>query len=191
MNLLELSRKTIEEYLKGNNFEPDQKIKEKFSGKKACFVTLTKKGKLCGCIGSLIARQELWKDIIDNSINAAFNDPRFHPISEKELDEIQIEISILSKPKEVKYNSDNELKQLIKNKGIFLSDGFYSATYLPQVWEDLPEPEKFLSSLCMKAGLNSNAWKNKKLKIQVYDVEKIKEVELLKEEVKNIRGTVD
>jgi AmmeMemoRadiSam system protein A len=173
--LLEIARKTIEFALKCKKYIPDEKLKKKFSEKRACFVTLSLNGQLRGCIGSLVARQELWKDIVSNSTGAAFYDPRFLPLTEKEFKETKIEISVLDEPKRISYSSLEELKQKIKNKGVVLSDTFRSATYLPQVWEDLPEPENFLSSLCIKAGLNSQDWKNKKLDIKVYNVIKIKE----------------
>jgi len=172
-NLLNLARKTIEFALEGKKFEPDEKIKEKYSEKKACFVTLTKNNQLRGCIGSLIAKQELWKEVIENSINSAFNDVRFYPLKKTELKDIDIEISILSKPRQINYNNLGELKEKIKNKGVLISYSIYSATYLPQVWGQLKTEERFLSSLCEKAGLNIDFWKTGKLKVEVYNTENI------------------
>jgi AmmeMemoRadiSam system protein A len=173
-DLLKLARLAIE-----SNFDAklnvDDKIKKKYSTKKACFVTLTIDGELRGCIGSLYSRQELWKDVIENAENAAFFDPRFNPLSRRELDKIKIEISILSIPKKLEFSNLEGLKKKIKEKGVILKKGIYSATYLPQVWEDLTGTEDFLSSLCQKAGLSSNSWKDNGVNFWVYDVEKIEE----------------
>lgn len=170
---LELAKEAIKCHLENKEIIVDENLKKELSIKKACFVTLTKDNLLRGCIGSLIAYRELWKEIISNAINAAFNDPRFPPLGLKELNKIKIEISILDIPKKVIYHTNEELINKIKNKGVIVSDSFHSATYLPQVWEELSSPEDFLCSLCMKAGLNKDSWKNKKLNFQIYDVEKI------------------
>lgn len=173
--LLKLARETIKSELEGKPLTIDEKIKKEFSEKKACFVTLTIDGKLRGCIGSLIPRQEIWKEVVENAKNAAFHDPRFYSLTKTELEKIKIEISILSLPKEIFYKNLDDLKRKIKGKGVILTYGFYSATYLPQVWEELKDEEEFLSSLCLKAGLPSNFWKKKGLKIQTYSVKKIRE----------------
>lgn len=170
MKLTEIARKTLEEYFNGKEFILDSDIKEKYKNKRACFVTLTKNGKLRGCIGSLQARQELWKEVQENAVNAAFEDPRFPMLEENELRKIKIEVSILSEPKKLKFDDDKDLlKKLDKNKGIILKRGAYSATFLPQVWKDLPDKKTFLEHLCMKAGLEKNDWKSSE--IWLYNVE--------------------
>jgi len=174
--LLKLARETIISELKDKELVIDERIKKEFSEKKACFVTLSKNGVLRGCIGSLIPHQELWKDVIENAKNAAFNDIRFPPLIDEELDEIKIEISILSIPKEIHYKNLEDLKRKIKGKGVIIYYSSYSATYLPQVWEEIKNEEEFLSSLCLKAGLGVNFWKNNELRVKVYEVEKIKEI---------------
>ncbi len=173
--LLKIAREAIISELAGKNLVVEEKIKREFSEKRACFVTLKKDGELRGCIGSLIPRQELWKDVIENAKNAAFKDPRFYSVSKEEIRKIKIEISILSLPKEISYRGLDELKRKIKGKGVILSYTLHSATYLPQVWEEIENEEEFLSSLCLKAGLPANFWKEKTLKIETYSVDKLEE----------------
>lgn len=174
--LLILARKTIESEFTDEKYEVPEEIKKKYSEQRACFVTLTKKGNLRGCIGSLEARQELWKDVQENAIHSAFDDPRFSPLNDSELNQIKIEISVLTKPEKLDYkNSEDLLKKLNSEMGVIISLGYFSATYLPQVWEQIDNKEEFLSSLCMKAGLSSDEWKNGKLKVEIYRVEKIEE----------------
>jgi AmmeMemoRadiSam system protein A len=172
--LVTLAKESIKSRLENKNFEPEEKTKEKFKGKRACFVTLTLNKELRGCIGSLTARQELWRDVVENAVNSAFNDPRFYPLTKKEFEKVKIEISILTPAKKIEYKDEEDLKKKIFKKGIIIKKGRYSATYLPQVWEQIPNKENFLNSLCSKAGLPPKTWK-KKLDIWVYNVEKIEE----------------
>ncbi len=172
--LLTLARECLKTQFAGENLEIPEIIKKKYSFKKACFVTLTKDKDLRGCIGSLEARQELWKDVIENTLNAAFKDSRFLPLSSYELDKIKIEISILSIPKRLNFKDEKELLNKInKNMGIILKKGFYSSTFLPQVWEEIPDKTEFLEHLSRKAELNKDDWKD--AEIWYYEVEKIKE----------------
>jgi len=173
--LISLAREGIKAKLEGRDFIIDEEIKRRFKEKKACFVTLTLDGKLSGCIGSLTARQELWKDAVENAINAAFFDSRFCPLTKEEFNKIKIEISILSIPTKIEYKDGRDLKKKIFKKGVLLKKDFYSATYLPQVWEQIPREEDFLNSLCLKAGLSGSTWKREKLNVFVYDVEKVEE----------------
>jgi len=173
--LLDLARETLEAYFKGKQLEISEDIKKNFSEKKACFVTLTENKELRGCVGSLYPRQELWKDVVDNTINAAFNDSRFPELILEELKKIKIEISILSTPEKISFTNSKELKKKISGKGVIIKKDWNSATYLPQVWEEIPDKEEFLSSLCEKAGLSSSAWKEKDLEVWIYDVKKVEE----------------
>jgi AmmeMemoRadiSam system protein A len=173
--LIQLAKSAIDSFLQNKSLEIDKKIKEKFSEKKSCFVTLTKNGELRGCIGSLTPTKPLWKEVIENSINAAFNDFRFFPLSKEEFSKINIEISILSNLEKIEYISLEDLFKKIKNKGVFIRYGSFSATYLPQVWDEIKEPSTFLSSLCKKAGLSFDFWKNKNLEFSIYSVDIIKE----------------
>ncbi|NMB67077.1 AmmeMemoRadiSam system protein A [Candidatus Woesearchaeota archaeon] len=169
--LIRLARSAILSTLENKPLEIDKTIKEKFSEKKSCFVTLTLNGELRGCIGSLTPTKPLWKEVIENSINAAFNDFRFLPLSKKEFNELKIEISILSELEKIEYISLEDLFKKIKNKGVFIRHNGFSATYLPQVWNEIKSPLTFLSSLCKKAGLSSDFWKNKNLEFFTYNVD--------------------
>ncbi len=174
MNLLQLSRKTLEYYFSNKKFEPDKITKDKFSKNQASFVTLTKSGELRGCIGSLSPKQELWKDVIENSLNASFKDPRFLPLRKSELQKIKIEVSVLSVPKKLEFfGVEDLLKKINKKMGIILKKGYNFSTFLPQVWDDLPDKIDFLQHLSMKAGLDKNAWKTSE--IWYYTVDKFKE----------------
>ncbi|AMO55280.1 hypothetical protein GZ77_11100 [Endozoicomonas montiporae] len=127
---------------------------------RATFVTLQKQGNLRGCIGSLQVRRPLIEDIIHNAFAAAFRDPRFHPVAEAELNEIDIEISILSPLSGMNISSEDDLlQQLIPGQdGLVIENAHYSATFLPQVWEQLPQPKQFLQHLKQKAGMPVNEW---------------------------------
>lgn len=174
MNLTQLARKTLESYFENKDFQPDEKTKNLYNKKQACFVTLTKKRELRGCIGSLIGHQELWKDVKENALNAALNDPRFLALRKEELKDIKIEISVLSVPEKLEFKDEKDLlKKINKKIGLILKKGFYSATFLPQVWEELPDKEEFLQHLSMKAGLDKHGWKD--AEFWYYDVEKEEE----------------
>ncbi len=172
--LLKLAREAIEKKLDGKEVRIKEDIKKKYSEKKASFVTLTEKGELRGCIGSLYPRHELYKDVIENAIHAAFDDYRFSQLKKSELSDIKIEISVLSIPEEINFKNEKELLQKIDKKmGIILKNGFNSSTFLPQVWEEISDKTEFLEHLSRKAGLDRDAWK--KSKIYFYRVESIKE----------------
>jgi len=143
--------------------------------KGAAFVTLNKKadGALRGCIGSLIAHRSLYEDIVHNAQSAAFEDPRFVALSPEEFDKITVEVSLLSDPKPLSYTSAADLKAKLRPgiDGVILKKGMYQATYLPQVWEQLPTFESFMAHLCQKAGMPSNCLDTHP-EIYVYQVEK-------------------
>ena len=124
----------------------------------ACFVTLEKFGQLRGCIGSIIAHQPLIADLIKHSKDAALNDYRFNPVTENELKDIKVSISILTEPKKIDFTDEEDLlSKMVPNiDGIIIKDGRYQAVYLPVVWEQLPDKREFLNSLKMKAGLLPN-----------------------------------
>ncbi|MBN2015109.1 MAG: AmmeMemoRadiSam system protein B [Candidatus Altiarchaeota archaeon] len=175
--LLEVARDTVELYVgEGKKFEPktdDPKLREK----KGVFVTLEKNGQLRGCIGHLEPIQPLYLDVRDNAINAAFNDPRFSPVTANELDDIEIEVSVLTLPELITADSPEEYLERIQPgvDGIILDYKGRGATYLPQVWEQIPEKEDFLSSLCNKAFLPSDCWRKPDVKIYRYKVIAFKE----------------
>jgi AmmeMemoRadiSam system protein A len=173
LKLTQLARKTLEEYFQGKKFVPDEHTRERYKEKQACFVTLTIDGKLRGCIGSLSPERELWKDVQENAVNAAIHDFRFLRLSEKELEKIKIEVSVLSLPKKINpINEKDLLMRVNPGRGFILKRGMASATFLPQVWEDIPDKIHFLEHLSVKAGLNKNAWKSSELWYYTVSAEK-------------------
>ena len=142
---------------------------------RATFVTLTLDGRLRGCIGSLVAHRTLLDDLIYNAKSAAFEDPRFYPLSPEEFKKVVIEISLLSPPEPLLYDSIEDLKSKVSVgiDGIILQKEGKRATFLPQVWEQLPTFEHFFSHLCQKAGLGANCLEHHP-DIWRYRVEKIK-----------------
>lgn len=172
--LITLARKTLESSFQDKEPEIPKEIKEKFSKHQACFITITKNGQLRGCIGSLHPTQELYKDVVENSVNAAFHDPRFPPLEKEELKQIRIELSVLSVPEKLEFKDEKDLLNKINHEmGIILKKGFSVSTFLPQVWDELPNKTEFLEHLSRKAGLSRDAWKT--AEIYFYTVKKIKE----------------
>jgi uncharacterized protein len=143
------------------------------------FVTLTIAGKLRGCIGGLEVTQSLAEDVREHAIAAALHDYRFPPVCPEEVNAIKIEISRLTPLQKVNYSTPQDLLGRLHPKidGVVLSDGVRRATFLPQVWEKLPEPELFLSYLCAKMGASQDIWRTKPLQIWVYQVEEFHEGE--------------
>jgi len=142
----------------------------------ASFVTLTQDGQLRGCIGSIIAHRSLLEDIIENAQSAAFRDPRFMPLKEEELARTRIEVSLLTPPELLEYTDLDELKSKVRVgiDGVILKHGNNQATFLPQVWEELPDFDLFFEHLCQKAGLLHSCLESHP-QIHVYQVDKIKE----------------
>jgi MEMO1 family protein len=124
------------------------------------FVTLTRAGRLRGCIGSLEGHRALAEDIAANAARAGFEDPRFAPVTEEELEDSEIEIAILSRPAPVAFESEADLLAQLRpgQDGLILREGGRRATFLPKVWDALPEREAFLAALKAKAGLPPDHW---------------------------------
>lgn len=143
-----------------------------------CFTTLTKNKNLRGCIGYILPQEELYKCVMDNIVNAALHDIRFMPVTQDELKDIEIEISVLSVPKKIEFSSPEDLLSKLRPlvDGIVLKSGPYQSTYLPQVWEMFPDKESFLSSLCEKAGLVQDCWK-KDIEVYTYQADVFPESE--------------
>lgn len=136
---------------------------------KGCFVTLKKNGDLRGCIGHIQPQEPLYRCVIDNTINAAVNDGRFLPVAVSELKSISIEISVLSVPKKLAVSSGIDLmNKLSSSDGVVLRQGLRESTYLPQVWEQLPDKEQFLSSLCLKGSMPQNCWNSTATEVYTY-----------------------
>jgi AmmeMemoRadiSam system protein A len=142
----------------------------------ASFVTLTEAGQLRGCIGTLSAVRALRDDVDRNAVNAAFRDPRFMPLSSDELDTVHVEVSVLSEPEFMQFTSEADaLAQLRPGvDGVIFSSGCRQATFLPQVWESLPEVHDFMAHLKRKAGLPSDFW-GPDVTLARYQVRKFKE----------------
>ena len=177
--LLSFARKTIEQKIfnLGAQLELESFDSNTFSEKRGTFVTLTIDGGLRGCIGNIVPQESLLDGVKANAINAAFRDPRFEPLSEKEWEKVKIEISILTDPKPLDYSNRRDLLEKMKpgSDGIILKKGYNKATFLPQVWEQLPEKKEFLTHLCLKAGLDGNEWEKGKLEVSTYQVQAFEE----------------
>ena len=126
----------------------------------AAFVTLTQHGALRGCIGSLTAYRPLREDVAANAVNAALRDPRFPPLTAQELPETHIEVSVLSDPEPYPFTDRADALSRLRPgvDGLTLEYGSHRGTFLPQVWESLPEPDDFLNHLVRKAGLPAGWW---------------------------------
>jgi len=147
--------------------------------KAACFVTLTQKGQLRGCIGTLEAHRSLLEDVKHNANAAAFSDTRFSPLRRDELDITEIEISLLSTMQALTFSGEQDaLAQLRPGvDGIVFEFGRHRSTFLPQVWEQLPDTKEFIAHLKSKAGLASDFWADG-VKLYRYTVTKYKENDL-------------
>jgi|SRR3989344_3450911 len=173
--LLNLARSSIETQFSATSI-PKPKYEEDICKTKAgVFVTLTIKDQLRGCIGTIEARDTIENSVISNAINAAFYDPRFEKLSREELKQTKIEISILSETTNLIYTTPEDLLKKLNKQGIIISYNKNKALFLPQVWEDLPKKEDFLSHLCLKAGISKDSWKTKKLTIKQFTVDSFEE----------------
>lgn len=143
---------------------------------RATFVTLEIAGQLRGCIGTLEAYRPLAEDVAANALAAACHDPRFPPLSPAECPEIKISISVLSSPEEILFSSENDLLGQIRPgmDGLILQEGIQRGTFLPSVWEQLPEKELFFEHLKQKAGLPFGYWSDT-LRVFRYQSEYIQE----------------
>jgi len=177
--LLGVARKTIRNRL----FDLEKphidrkEMPEVFRKRLGTFVTINMEGYLRGCIGHIIPREALIDGIRENAINAAFRDPRFPPLTKDEFDRIEIEISILTPPKKLSYTDAKDFLEKLRSgiDGLIIKKGSCEATFLPQVWEQLPKKEEFLSHLCLKAGLPADSWKTEKLQVSTYQVQAFEE----------------
>lgn len=177
--LLQLAREALEFGVRGKKSTPlhEASLSKNLRTDGATFVTLTIHGELRGCIGTLEARQPLAEDVRVHAVAAALEDPRFPPVREEELSRIQIEVSRLTRPVRLEYaNADDLLSKLRPHvDGVILRDGMRRATFLPQVWDKLPDAREFLSQLCFKMGVNEDAWRTKHLEVLTYQVEEFHE----------------
>ena len=167
--LFKIARKAIESYVKTGQKIELSETDEELLEEKGAFVTIHKEGNLRGCIGNIIGHGPLYLTVRDMAIAAATDDPRFSPLSSDELDNIDIEISVLSKPRRV---TDVEEIQMGVH-GVIIKKGFRSGVFLPQVATETGwSKEEFLSNLCAhKAGLSAEAWKDEDTEIYIFSAE--------------------
>ena len=182
--LMTLARKTLLQAAKGqdppkiNTAEVPKQLLEP----KACFVTLKKSGQLRGCIGGFFPKQPLYQEVLEMTVSAAMKDRRFKPVAPDELDKIEIEISVLTVPKPLKFESPEDLLAKLRPyiDGVILKKGLHQSTYLPQVWGQMSEKEIFLGQLSRKAGMAPTDWRKPGLTVLTYQVEAFHEHETLR-----------
>ncbi len=164
--LLKLARNSIEYYLDNKKMMDYKPTSSKLNEKGAAFVTLKKHGDLRGCIGHIIAFEPLYKSVLSNAVNAAVNDPRFMPVEKGELNEIEIEISVLTPLEPIKKEDI-----VLGRDGLVLTKGFNKGVFLPQVPEEAgwKTVDEYLSHLCLKAGLNMDCYKNGDIKLEKFE----------------------
>lgn len=177
--LLRLARQALEAAV---NRQPMPKIYTQEMTKRlqemgASFVTLTIQGMLRGCVGTLEPYQSLADDVSEHAVAAGLQDYRFPPVSAEELRQIEIEVSRLTIPQPLPYTTPEGLVESLHPgiDGVVLRDGIRRATFLPQVWDKLPDPVEFLDHLCAKMGADPGLWRRKKLDVLVYQVEEFHE----------------
>jgi len=177
--LLKIAREALEIGVQGGGVEPLNlnNLPITLQEQGVTFVTLTYGGNLRGCIGALEATRPLAEDVQQHVIAAALSDYRFAPVTPDELEDITIEISYLTSPSPLKYEDPQDLVGQLRPgmDGVVIRDGTRRATFLPQVWNKIPEIETFLSMLCQKMGSTPELWKQKRIEVFTYQVEKFSE----------------
>ena len=177
--LLKLARQTIQLTAAGERLPrlDLEAYSEDLRREGASFVTLTIGEQLCGCIGALEAYQPLVLDVQEHAAAAASEDYRFRPVRPEEVPLLEIEISRLTPTQALLYTDAQDLIDQLRPglDGVLIRDGGRRATFLPQVWEKLPDPQDFLSHLCSKMGAPSDYWRTRKMDVYTYQVEEFKE----------------
>jgi uncharacterized protein len=178
--LLRLARDAMERGMKGEELLPPElsSLPAALREEGCSFITLTLRGQLRGCIGSLDAYQSLAEDVREHAMAAALKDPRFPPVREDELSGIQIEVSRLTCAVLLGYQDANDLLTKLGPHvdGVILREvPYHRATFLPQVWEKIPDCAEFLNNLCYKMGMEPNAWRYTHFEVLTYQVEKFHE----------------
>jgi len=178
-SLLHIARESLERGVKGEKLTPLdlESMPPLLRGQGASFVTLTVHGNLRGCIGALEPYQPLALDVREHALAAALEDPRFPPVTPSELDQIAVEVSRLTVPERLEYKDADDLLAKLRPHvdGVILRDGFRRATFLPQVWDKIPDKAGFLENLCYKMGASQNLWRQKHLEVLIYQVEEFHE----------------
>ena len=175
--LLSLARESIQHgVVHGTPMELDpQQIPDELAEHRASFVTLEIEDKLRGCIGSLEASRSLAEDVVNNAFAAALKDPRFTPLQESEIDMLDVYISILSPAEPIDFSTEQDLLDQIRPEidGLILEAAGRRGTFLPSVWQSLPEKKNFLANLKIKAGLPQDYWSDD-IKVLRYTTESIR-----------------
>jgi AmmeMemoRadiSam system protein A len=152
---------------------PDSLLEEK----RGVFVTLHKNGRLRGCIGNIEPAKPVLEGVRENALHAALDDARFAPVTPEELADLDIEVSLLTVPEKLDYSDSKDLlRQIVPFRhGVIVEKGHHRATFLPQVWEQLPDPASLLTQLCLKARLDPDAWRTRDLTVSIYEVQSFTE----------------
>jgi AmmeMemoRadiSam system protein A len=173
--LLDLVFQTVKATAEGSalstiNFD---QFPESFQHPTATFVTLSTAGALRGCIGTTQIQQALALDVIQRAQSAASRDPRFPAVTPAEVPNLDIEISLLTPPQPILFSSPEDLLERLEagKEGVIVKSGAHRATFLPQVWERVNDPQTFLELLCQKASLHRDAWRSGKIQVETYEVE--------------------
>jgi AmmeMemoRadiSam system protein A len=172
--LLDIAHSAISRAFRGDLTPPDlEDLPPRLLENGASFVTLTQGDRLRGCIGSVEAYRPLALDVHYNALAAAFKDPRFPPLSPDEWPYTEVEVSVLSEPKVLPYEDiDDLISKLRPDMGLILEHPAGRATFLPQVWEKIPDPVQFLTELAYKAGLPPSVYNDPRTVVKYYTVDK-------------------
>ena len=177
---LQIARENIESILNGHEYLCDKQLPEIFHEKLGVFVTLNKNNNLRGCIGYPEPYESLIDGLLDVSLSAAFDDPRFNPVSKNEFDDISIEISVLTKPELIEVNTYEEYldKICIGIDGLIIENGYHRGLFLPQVaTEQKWNIDEYLENICYKAGLPNQSWKLESTNLYKFQAQIISEQE--------------
>lgn len=172
--LIKVARKAIKKYLENNRKIEPPRVPSHLREKRGVFVTLNKNEDLRGCIGFPEPIKPLVDAVIEAVIAAATSDPRFHPVTVDELEKIQIEVSVLTKPELIKVKDPREYPKMIKVglDGLIIERGFYKGLLLPQVAVEWGfDEEEFLCNTCLKAGLPPDCWYDKETKVYKFQAQ--------------------
>ncbi len=173
-DLLAIARQTLGLVSRGKSppSVDDQVFSAALQAERACFVTLRHQltHDLRGCTGVLVARNPLVVEVIVTTRQTALNDPRFPPVEPHEVDDLHIEISVLTPMKPLEYDDADDLIRKLRPMvdGVTLQHEHFRSTFLPQVWERVPDPVDFLNLLCRKMGVEATLWREVKMKVFIY-----------------------
>jgi AmmeMemoRadiSam system protein A len=171
--LLRIARQALEAVTHGQPRPALGDIPATLKEPRACFVTLRRRSKaqeLRGCTGTVTARRPLAEEVSASTEQTALHDPRFAPVTAQETPILNIEISVLTPPLPLAYDTPDDLLTRVRPNidGVFLQHGYHRATYLPQVWENIADPVQFFTMLTRKMGLPGDSWRTLPMKVYTY-----------------------